>query len=136
MSKHGRLPPYEPTNEDRELVAILAGNGIPHDIICRCIVSPATQEHIGINTLKRHFKPELTDGRAMADAGLIGRAYQMSKTVPAVLIFMLKTRLGWKEPAQDPNMRERYEDLVNKANEVPKLTGPALRVVNGGKSET
>lgn len=134
MSRFGRLPDYEPTDKDRELVAVLAGNGIPHDIIAKCIFSPATKLAISLSTLRRHYRRELKEGRSIADAGLIGRAYEMSKTVPSVLIFMCKTRLGWKEPAQDPNMRERYEDLVKKADESPRIQGAALQVVSGGKS--
>lgn len=133
----GRLPKYEPTEEDRDLVAILAGNGIPHAIIARCIKSPDTLEHIGLSTLKRHFKPQLKDGRAMSDATLIGRAYSMSAKNAAVLIFLCKTRLGWKEPTQEINLRQTYEELVRdaskKAEEHRKAAAAALVLVQGGK---
>lgn len=137
--KLGRLPPYEPTDADRNLVAILAGNGIPHHVICRCITSPDTKEHIGLSTLKRHFKPQLADGRGMSDASLIGKAYEVAMSGnPAVLIFMCKTRLGWKEPATEINLRQTYEELVRdaakRADEQRKEAAAALTVIQGGKA--
>lgn len=130
MSKHGRLPPFAPTEEQRALVEILAGNGIPHAAICKFVKSPVTDEPINISTLKRHFKGELKDGRHVADAGLIKMAYQMAKTNASVLIFMCKTRLGWKEPAQDVNLHTTYGELVKQATEQPK---PDLKLVQGSK---
>lgn len=136
---HGRLPPFVPTPEQRDLVAILAGNGIPHEIIARCITNSATTKPIGKRTLDKHFAHELKDGRKISDAALIGRAYSVAMSgQPTVLIFMLKTRLGWKEPAQEINLRQTYEELVRdaakKAEEQRKAGGVALTVVEGGKA--
>lgn len=138
-NKHGRLPPFTPTEAQRELVAILAGNGIPHEIIARCVTNPDTTLPIGKRTLDKHFADELKDGRAISDAGLINKAYSVAMSgQPAVLIFMLKTRLGWKEPAQEINLRQSYEELVRdaakKAEEQRKAGGVALTVVEGGKA--
>jgi len=129
-----KLPPFVPTDEQRERVSILAGNGIPFFIIARCITNPDTGQGIGISTLKHYFRTELKDGRSIADAELIGRAYAMSKTNPAVLIFMLKTRLGWKEPAQEINLRQTYAELVAEATKAKPASPPELSIVNGGKA--
>lgn len=127
--------PFEPTKDDRELVGMLAGNGIPHRIVARFIKNPTTGEHIGFNTLKRQFKEELKHGRAQSDALLIKTAFNMATVqfIPSVLIFMLKTRLGWKEPAVDPLMTETYADLVRESAKVhkPPSSPPELKVVGG-----
>lgn len=129
--ERGQLP-FVPTKEDRALVAILAGNGIPHKAVCKYVKNPVTKEPIGLATLKRHFVEELEDGRSEANALLIQWAFAQAKDTPSTLIFLLKTRLGWKEPAQDVNLHQTYGELVEAAAKVKEK--PALVVVQGGKA--
>jgi hypothetical protein len=136
---HGRLPAFEPTVDQRELVAILSGNGIPQPTICKFVKSPDTGEAISTSTLKKHFKVELIEGRNHSDAKLIESAYKAAiGGNVTMLIFLCKTRLGWKEPAQEINLRQTYEELVRdaakKAEDQRKAGGAALTVVQGSKA--
>lgn len=63
--KPGRPPgrgPFTPTKAHRKLVTELAGMVIPDSDICRLILYDG--EAIGENTLKNHFRKELSTGRA------------------------------------------------------------------------
>jgi hypothetical protein len=114
--------PFSPTEEQRELVAVLAGAGIPHLTICRFITWPATAGHdagkpIVMMTLRKCFRYELNEGMAHSNAKIVKTAHEMivKDKNPALTIFWLKTRMGWKEPAQEVNLSMSYGQLVEQA---------------------
>lgn len=133
----GKFAQFEATDKERELVAILAAEGVPQRAICRFV---KRDEHkgegvrpISLKTLKRHFRPELTAGREIADATIVNKNYElMIAGNPQVAMFMAKVRLGWKE-VTEVHVRESYGELVQssakKAEELRKGGKPALAVV-------
>ena len=134
--------PFEPTDEQRELVAILAGTGVPQSVICRFITWPADALHddagkpITDRTLRKVFRAELDEGIEIAHAMLKKTAFHMAVVdkVPAMAIFLLKTRLGWKEPAQDVNLHMTYGELVELAEKKAAEERAKLAVIPGGKA--
>jgi len=92
--------PFEPTQEDREKVELLAAVGTRQDLIARMIKNPADGGRaICVRTLTRHFKDELELGGAIAN-GLVGKTlFDMatSGNQPAATIFWMKCRANWRE---------------------------------------
>lgn len=139
----GQFAAFEPTPEERTIVAILAAEGITQRAICRFITRPAADpkkdpEKISLQTLRRHFKRELAEGREAADAEIVNANYAlMRKGNPQVTMFLAKARLGWKE-VQEVHMRETYGDLVKDAHVRAEEQRKAakLTLVGGKDTET
>lgn len=80
------------TNKEREQVKALAGYGLTDLDIANVLgFSEAT--------LQRRCGEELKKGRSLAKSAVTQTAYKMavSGKVPAMTMFWLKTRCGWKE---------------------------------------
>lgn len=100
-STKGGRPPFEPTDEQREHVAKLAGLGLPHDQIRLLVKNPDTGQAIGEKTLRRHFEVELVEGIAesswkVADS-LFKKAMGNGTQAVTAGIWWTKIRMGWKE---------------------------------------
>jgi len=82
---------HTPTEDNRKLVRGLASVGITYEDI-------ASKLNIDADTLSKHYKEDLLDGRVDANA-LIGRSlYNSAKEGnTSAQMFWLKTRAGWKE---------------------------------------
>jgi predicted transcriptional regulator len=80
-----------PTEDSRKLVKNLSAMGTRY-------VDIAHKLDITDDTLRKHYKAELEDGRIDANAQIAGTLFQQAKkgNVGAA-IFWLKTRAGWKE---------------------------------------
>lgn len=84
-------PAYKPTDENRRLVRTLAAVGTRHEDIAKKL-------SISADTLTRHYRQELDDGRIDANAAIAQSLYQQAKSGnTTAMIFWLKTRAGWKE---------------------------------------
>lgn len=82
---------HEPTDETRKLVKTLSAVGIRY-------VDIAQKLDISDDTLVKHYKKELEDGRIDANAEIGKGLFQQAKNGnTAAIIFWLKTRAGWKE---------------------------------------
>ena len=82
---------HKPTEKDRETVKRLSALGVPHEDI-------ATRLKISADTLVKHYKDELDEGRIDANAAIAGTLFnQAKKGNTAAAIFWLKTRARWKE---------------------------------------
>ena len=82
---------HKPTEKDRETVKRLSALGVPHEDI-------ATRLKISADTLVKHYKDELDEGRIDANATIAGTLFQQAKKGnTAAAIFWLKTRARWKE---------------------------------------
>lgn len=127
-------PEFEPTDEQRELVAVLSSCGIPQATICRFVTWKGIADNSGKTisepTLRKAFREELDEAGQVAHAKLIRTAFHMATVdkIPSLVIFLLKTRLGWKEPAQDVNLHQTYGQLLDEARKAGK---PDLKVVGG-----
>lgn len=82
---------HKPTNETRTLVKSLSAVGIRY-------VDIAQKLDITDDTLVKHYKKELEDGRIDANAQIGSTLFQQAKDGnTSAAIFWLKTRAGWKE---------------------------------------
>ena len=80
-----------PTEETRKLVRSLSAVGIRY-------VDIASKLEISDDTLVKHYKKDLEDGRTDANASIGQTLFQQAKNGnTAAAIFWLKTRAGWKE---------------------------------------
>jgi hypothetical protein len=85
---------HRPTPELRSKVETLTGVGTTQESICEML-------GVSLKTLRKHYRSELTNGAAKANAGVAGNLYKMAMgTGPGAvtaMIFWLKTRARWKE---------------------------------------
>ena len=82
---------HNPTEETRKLVRSLSAVGIKY-------VDIAGKLDIGDDTLVKHYKKDLEDGRIDANASIGQTLFQQAKNGnTAAAIFWLKTRARWKE---------------------------------------
>jgi len=80
-----------PSDESRKLVRSLSAVGIKY-------VDIAHKLDITDDTLRKHYKSELEDGRIDANASIGQTLFQQAKNGnTSAAIFWLKTRAGWKE---------------------------------------
>lgn len=80
-----------PTDESRKLVRSLSAVGVRY-------VDIAQKLEISDDTLVKHYKKELEDGRIDANASIGQTLFQQAKDGnTSAAIFWLKTRAGWKE---------------------------------------
>jgi predicted transcriptional regulator len=80
-----------PDDKSRSLVKTLAAVGTRY-------VDIAHKLGITDDTLRKHYKPELEDGRIDANAQIANTLFQQAKKGNmTAAIFWLKTRAGWKE---------------------------------------
>lgn len=91
-------PRFEPSEEQRRQVLLLAGLGIKQDEIANLLdVAP--------KTLRKAFRRELTTGMTEANARVVNALYANATKFNnvAAQIWWTKARMGWKE-AQDLNV--------------------------------
>ena len=72
-----------------------------------------------INTLKRAYKEEIKNGKHIANMEIVLSAFQQAKSgrVPAMTMFWLKCRCGWREKAKED---EGAEEIARKIREFLK----------------
>jgi hypothetical protein len=96
-------PPFEPTDEQRQLVEKLAGLGIPHRQIAEFVINPRTDRPISHTTCEKFFAAELASGLAKATAKVaqnlfrVATSEEISGPVVTACIFWMKCRAGWRE---------------------------------------
>jgi len=89
---------YKATEEDRNLVQVLAGILTPHTEIAMVVTNPRTKRPIAVGTLRKVFKTELAHGRARGKAFAVGKMFKLiSADHPAMIMFYLKTQCGFRE---------------------------------------
>ena len=86
-------PRFKPTAEQRKMVEGMSASGMTEVRIAHVIGD------IDPKTLRKHFRAELDQGASKAIAVVGQTAYKMaiSGRHPAMTIFFLKCRAGWKE---------------------------------------
>ena len=92
-NEDGTQAGHEPTHAQRELVKLHATIGTRQDVIA---------DIIGIDdkTLRKHYREELDQSAAQANAVVGGALFNKAKAGDtAAQIFWMKTRAGWKETA-------------------------------------
>lgn len=95
---------FEPTPEQRQIVELLTGYGIPQDGIVTLIVNPETKKPIDEKTLRERFKDEIARGLTTVNSKVVGALFKNATTPtsiypggnPSAQIFWAKARLGWR----------------------------------------
>ena len=111
-------PKHKPTELSRKLVAALVGYGLKHEVVAK-----HPDIACGITTLHKYYRDELDAGNAKA-LGLIGESlfYEaVTKRNPACLIFLAKTRLGFRE-VQEVRIGDTDGKPVKFIVEIPGIT--------------
>ena len=112
-TKVGR-PTFKATAENRKIVRMLSGFGIPQDKI-------VTALGISLGTLHKHFKPEIKAGAAQVEAQLAGNLLRLASgsdgTALKATMFALRARFGWSEFAPPATPREPVKGKKEALNE-------------------
>lgn len=83
---------FEPTDEERKLVESMSGYGVPFEQIA------VLTRDIDLNTLKKHFRKELSLGKAKANSKVGQTLFQKATSGDSsAMIWWSKTQMGWKE---------------------------------------
>lgn len=96
------VKPFEPTEEQRQIVTMAAAVGQTHESIARLI-------GIGKGTLQDHFSEELALGIDQANLKVGGNMFKMatgnpeSKSTVTAAIWWTKARMGWKDTSRVEN---------------------------------
>ena len=85
---------FKPTPEERKQVEAMAGYGVPHENIAALI----GEDGIDADTLKKHFRKELAQGKAKANARVGQTLFQKATAGDtSAAIWWSKTQMGWAE---------------------------------------
>ena len=115
---------YVPTDEQRRMVKVMSGFGIPQTDIANHLCVDA-------KTLRKHFREELDRGMTEANMRVAQSLYNMATTGGSVAaaIFWMKARAGWREkhevvvteeelgPMSDEELNERLARIKGKIAE-------------------
>lgn len=99
---------YHPTAEQRHLVKVMSGMGIPEDQMVAAIKNPLTKEPISPVTLRKHFREELDQGFVEANAK-VGASFFFNDTATTE-IKGVSTRYFWEPKVVDKALvPDRYK---------------------------
>jgi hypothetical protein len=115
--------PFEPTTEQRRLVADLVAFALTAEQIATLVVDPRTSKQISRRSLYRHFRREMAVGAPKANAEIAGALFRAAKRGNVVAqIFWLKTRAGWREvqyvqviPTPGEMTTEQLDEAIERA---------------------
>lgn len=131
---------YRPTPQERQMVEMMVGFGIPaHDIV-KVLPSPQKGiDHISHTTLEKHYRVELNRGKVRADMQVVGALYKnaVENGNVAAQIWWTKTQLGWKEqihvsvPGNEPGEKviEDEDNVLEAARRVAFTLALGARAV-------
>lgn len=99
MTKTSTRKSWEPTPETRKMVEQLVAFGIPNEQIMNMVIGPSGKPMTSKQTLYRHFRSELENGEAKANAKVAQCLFAQATVGNNVTaqIFWLKTRARWRE---------------------------------------
>jgi hypothetical protein len=92
-------PPFVPTESDKHTVQVMAGMGVPQDMIARAILNPETGKAISTTTLLKNFQEEILNGKAHVMMGFCNALYQrgiVDRDMQAIKLYF-NTQMGWSE---------------------------------------
>lgn len=119
--------PFEPTEEQRTVVKLLAGSGRPQEVIALAVTNPHTKKPMSVESLQRHFAHELEVGGAEMDtvvvASMAGRIRKGSDTM---IIWYTKNKWGWRdhpEATKVPGKGDEYNPAAGERKIVLEVIG-------------
>lgn len=106
MKRKQGKPSHEPTDPKRATVKLHATVGTPQEIIADIL-------SIDAKTLRKHYREELDQSTAKANANIGGALYNKALNGDtAAAIFWMKTRGGWSEKTVVDNNLNLSDDLT------------------------
>ena len=91
-------PPFEPTAEQRNFVAAMAGVRMTQHEMCLVIRNPTTGKHIDKETLAKHFAKELAEGKSKLKAVIATRYLEpLNAGEWHAIAFGFRHIFGWRE---------------------------------------
>jgi hypothetical protein len=133
--KSGRTgrPRFKPSETDRKSVHTMSAFGVPEEQIARAV----GRRGISAKTLRKHFRNELSNGLAVANAKIAQTLFQMATSGqhPGVTIFCAKVRLRMHEkavPVQSVPQNQTTEENYN--DDLQTLTDELARLANAGEA--
>lgn len=102
---------FKPTEEQRQLVVVMAGLGVPENDMVAAIINPHTGKPFDPKSLRRIFKKELQQGFVQANTKVGASLFKNATTatdvypggIPACQMFWLKCRARWQQnPDRNP----------------------------------
>ena len=83
---------HKPTETTREIVNVMLSHGLTQVDVAKVL-------RLDPKTLRRHYSDEIETASIIAMSEVAKTAYKMaiSGQYPAMTMFLLKTRLGWRE---------------------------------------
>jgi hypothetical protein len=107
MNKGGR-PPLQFTDAQRKLVSKMSGFGVPFANIAALV----TEDGIDEDTLNKHFKKELAQGKAKTNSKIGQTLYNKAiEGDTSALIWWSKTQMRWRE---DKSEAQVIEEAITK----------------------
>ena len=107
-NSRGGRPSHTPTDENKRMVEVLSGYGIPTEKIAFVL-------EIDRKTVEKHYRSQLQRGAAMVEARLIGNLLRISGgtdgTALKAIMFSLNCRFGWSQYAPAPLGKKADADL-------------------------
>lgn len=98
--------PHEPTPELRHIVQLHATIGTQQSVIADII-------GIDAKTLRKHYREELDQSMAKANAQVGGALFNKAKNGDTTaMIFWMKTRAGWKETVRSEHASDADNPLI------------------------
>lgn len=102
-------PAFKPTDEQRALVEQLAGYGLPEHQIAALVAIDCDAD-----TLRKHFRQELAQGRAKANTEIARTLYQKAMAGDtASLIWWTKAQMRWTSLQQIQVQSEQRISIVS-----------------------
>jgi hypothetical protein len=99
---------FNPTDEERRQVEAMSGYGVPFEQIA------VLTRDIDLNTLKKHFKSELIQGKAKANSKIGQTLFQKATGGDTTaMIWWSKTQMGWHE-TKEIIVEEKRDDQIRK----------------------
>ncbi len=109
----------KPNQDQRDCVQSLASMGMPQDAIAAALkMSPPT--------LRKYFRKELDEGKAVANGKIAARLYDIAlngnkegeRANVQALMFWAKVQMGWNEKKKQQNGHDDFiQSLKGKGNE-------------------
>lgn len=98
--------PWLPTDQERQRIRLYAGLGLTQEQIASLVGK-------SVDSLTRHARKELDDGKAETIAKVAGNLVQKAlKGDTASAIFYLKTQAGWRETS-NVNLQTDRDVIIN-----------------------
>ena len=112
-------PAHVPKDDLREVVRRAAGMGLPQESIARMM-------KIGLVTLRKHYKDELSTGSTVANMEVLETLYSIAtdkehRGCVSAAIFWTKVRSGWREVSRTEHTGADGQPIKAEVSAVSKL---------------